>query len=112
MKRNSGFTLLEVIISASILMTVVATMFPLLHIMTTEKMVLSDRRTIVDRLHDEIQPFLLVSKEAPYESIKNINKRTVTFTFSLDQKYIKGCVVWENVKKKKEKHCLYGAPER
>ncbi|MEC2158425.1 prepilin-type N-terminal cleavage/methylation domain-containing protein [Virgibacillus halodenitrificans] len=111
MKKNNGFTLVEVIISASILMTVVTTIFPLLHIITTEKIILSDRRTIVDRLHDEMQPFLLVSKKTPYESVKNINQKLVTFTFVLERNYIKGCVVWENAKKKKESHCLYGLPK-
>lgn len=114
MKSNKGFTLIEVLIASSIIVMMVTTLVPIASLLLHEREVLSDRRIITSRLHDELQPFIWKEHKAPPPSLytKSIRSTRVKFHFSYEKEFIKGCVEWENVKKRKEKLCLYGLPEK
>jgi len=114
LKSNKGFTLIEVLIASSIIIMMVTTFVPITSLLLHEREVLSDRRIITSRLHDELQPVLWKEHKAAPPSIytKSIRSTRAKFHFSYEQEFIKGCVEWQNVKKKKEKLCLYGLPEK
>ncbi|WP_165769131.1 type II secretion system protein [Virgibacillus profundi] len=113
MLKNNGFTLIEVLVATSILMVAVSVIVPIIVLLNEEQQILSDRRVLAYRLHDELQPYIweenLSSPSLFHETIQNKN---ATFHFTKENDYIKGCVTWENVKKKDESFCLYGLPQK
>ncbi|WP_165767881.1 type II secretion system protein [Virgibacillus indicus] len=113
MQNNKGFTLIEVLIALSVLLSAVSVIIPTITLLHQEKHVLSDRRAIAFHLHDEMQPFLWEGTNSSsalfYEKIQN---KQVTFQFLTENEYIKGCASWKNVKEIKETYCLYGLPQR
>lgn len=109
LKKPNGFTLIETIIAVSILMSVIMTIAPIISTILTEQSILSDRRALAYALHDELQLYLWTdSKELPDTYRQNIHSKEVTFQFTKEDNYVKGCVNWENVKQKNESLCLYG----
>jgi len=110
--KSNGFTIIEVIVASTILMTVITTMVPIISILEKEQNILSERRVITHQLHDELQPYLWGDNlSSNTEFTKVINKQTVTFHFLKENDYLKGCVRWENGRKRNETVCLYGLPE-
>ncbi|WP_029271023.1 prepilin-type N-terminal cleavage/methylation domain-containing protein [Virgibacillus alimentarius] len=113
MNNNKGFTLIEVLVASSIIFTIVSTTVPITSLLLKEREILSDRRIITSRLHDELQPFLWEKKKTlPSTFIKTISETPVKFHFSYKEKLIKGCAEWENVKERNEKICIYGLLEK
>ncbi|GAB3052016.1 prepilin-type N-terminal cleavage/methylation domain-containing protein [Virgibacillus ainsalahensis] len=111
--KTNGFTLIEVLIASTLLITVVTTVFPIITLLTNEKDNLSDRRILTSKVHDELQDYLWdKEKSTPDQFTEIIRMKEVTFTFTKEKEYIKGCARWENVKKTKETICLYGISEK
>ncbi|MGJ9456959.1 type II secretion system protein [Oceanobacillus sp. CF4.6] len=109
MQKNSGFTLIEVLIAASILFTTVSTFMPLILIVDAEQKVLSDRRNLASILHDELQHVIWDTPgELPLKFTETLNSIQVRFEFNMEQEFIKGCVAWNNAKQREERLCLYG----
>ncbi|RDW21932.1 type II secretion system protein [Oceanobacillus chungangensis] len=107
--KNNGFTMIEVIVASVILFSVITTIIPIVSTVEKEQKVLSDRRIMIHTLHDELQSFIVGNPlRKPTEHIKEINRRQAVFRFSTESDYIKGCVNWENVRKRKETICLFG----
>lgn len=103
-----GFYLLEVLVASSIIFMLIATTIPIATLLERERIVLSERRIFSARLHDELQPFLWHDIELPIRYSDVIHVVDVTFNFTREGEYIKGCVHWENARKKSETICLYG----
>lgn len=94
-------------------MMIVTTFVPIFSLLTNERIILSDRRAIVNQLHDELQPHLWNnSPTAPTVLKKTVRVTPVTFDFTMENELIKGCANWKNVKKIKETICLYGYPQK
>lgn len=113
LSKSDGFSLTEVLIASGILMVVITTLVPIITLLNTEKSILSDRRIIVNQLHDQLQPFLWDdSVNPPSFFTETIQYKLVTYNFTMRNEFIKGCVSWENAKKIKESICLYGIPQK
>jgi len=108
LSNNNGFTLLEVLIAMSIIFMLMTTIIPITSLLERERTVLSERRMFSSKLHDELQPFLWNDLQLPSSHSDVINLINVTFSFTYEGQYIKGCVNWENARKKSETICLYG----
>jgi len=106
--NSRGFTLLEVLIASSIILMLISIIVPITSLLEQERTVLKERRAFSARLHDELQPFLWNDLELPisYSSVNNLVD--ITFRFTHESEYIKGCVSWENAREKNETICLYG----
>ena len=111
LSNNKGFTLIEVLIAFSIIVLLVTTFLPIGLLIKKESIVLSERRKVSSMLHDELQHYLF--EDAIESSVsyfkKNIN-RQVEFRFIREAELIKGCAIWESIKEKEERFCLYGYP--
>ena len=111
--KSNGFTLIEVMIASSILMLVVTTFVPIFSLLNKERSILHDRRGVTSHLHDELQHVLWEgSKNIPSQFTADIQNKEITFYFSKESEFIKGCASWKNVKKTDETICLYGYPSR
>jgi len=113
LKKNDGFTLIEVLIAATLLLTVVTTIVPIISLVQSERQVLSERRTLSLKVHDELQQFLwLEDITLPAGYTNTIHGREVQLTFKEENDYVKGCAKWQNAKKRNESFCLYGIPKQ
>lgn len=109
LKNNKGMTLIEVLIASSIIIMLISTIIPISTLLLKERNVLNERQIFIAYLHDELQTVLFEEEGVlPQKSQKEVKQRMVTLSFVRDDQLIKGCIQWENVKKIKEKHCLYG----
>lgn len=107
--KNKGFTLIEVLVAFSLIMLLITTFIPISTLLQQHTVILSDRRLISSKLHDELIVILAdQEKNYPQSFVKHVSGRHVTFVFSAEKELIKGCGEWENVKNIKEKICLYG----
>src|SRR5690625_4694086 len=64
--NNKGFSLVEVIVASSMIMMIIMTILPIGSLLERERAVLSERRTINLKLHDELQPFLWDDQQLPF----------------------------------------------
>lgn len=106
--NNRGFTLVEVIVASSMLVMIMMTILPISSLIEREKAVLSERRILSSKLHDELQPFLWNDQPLPARYSSKFNLIDVYFRFTFDGDYVKGCASWENARGKSETICLYG----
>ena len=112
LNRRNGFTLIEVIAAATILMNVIAVAAPITATLIKEKTVLSERRLYTNVLHDELQVYLWEkSSQIPDSFSKRIRDKKTTFQFEMEYDYVKGCIHWKNAKQVEDAICLYGLPE-
>ena len=112
LKAHNGFTLIEVIAAAAILMNVIAVAAPITSTLVKEKSILSERRFYINVLHDELQIYLWEKpSQIPNTFTKRIQGKETVFQFEMENRYVKGCIHWENAKQKEETICLYGLPE-
>lgn len=110
LSKNRGFTLIEVLVAFSLVMLLVTTFIPISSIIQQHTTILSDRRIISSKLHDELLKQLWEEKSLMSESFtENVNKKKVEFYFTIENELIKGCATWDNAKNKNEKFCLYGS---
>lgn len=112
MLNYNGFTLIEVIISASIIFLLILVIIPLTSLLHQERKVLSDRRTASYQLHDELQTYLWTSAELPQSYSLTVHFVDYNFHFTNEEDLLKGCVTWENVRQTEETLCLYGIPNK
>lgn len=106
---KKGFVLIEALVTITIILTTVSIIIPSSIIVKKERQVLIDQQRIVTKLHDLIQPYIWDSKLLDKDSFSiKVKDRLVTIDISSEQKLIKGCAQWENVKQKTETFCLYG----
>lgn len=90
-------------------MMAVTSIIPMTSILSYERQVLHDRRILLSKLHDHMQPFLWIDDVSPPQSHEEqFQTMRVHYDFSKSDDLIKGCVRWTNVKQKEENHCLYG----
>lgn|SRR5690625_1804958 len=108
----NGFTLVEVLISSSIIFLFITIIFPLITLLYQEQKVLSDRRMITDQLHDELQQYIWLDSNLPQTYFKTIHSTKIHFHFTTEEEFIKGCVTWENVRQTEETFCLYGLSKK
>lgn len=111
MKKNNGFSFIEVLVAFSIVMMLVLTILPMISLIRQEEAILSDRRYISNRLHDDLQSVIWNTDPVPSTYSEIIRSNDVRFTFTKEQQFIKGCGYWKNIKKRAEKVCLYGVKE-
>ncbi|WP_373892810.1 type II secretion system protein [Virgibacillus natechei] len=113
MKKNNGFTMVEVVVASSVLMMVITTVVPIISLITEHQSLLSDRRTFSYHLHDELQVYLYQQDTVlPNSYSGTIHNKTVTFEFQNENELVKGCAEWQNVKNNDEIICLYGYREK
>ncbi|MFD1038475.1 hypothetical protein ACFQ3N_08705 [Virgibacillus byunsanensis] len=109
MLNNNGFSLIESLVANSIMMMIILTIVPIISLLNSESVALSNQREFVLFLHDELQPYIHNSNESlPSSYTVKLNSSLVTFSFSSENEFIKGCAEWNNVKNQTKKHCIYG----
>lgn len=106
--NNKGFTILEAIVASSIILMLITTILPISSLLERERAVLSERRELGSILHDRLQPVLWNDLDLPFGYAETIHAVDVTFHFTYDGEYVKGCGTWENARGKSETICLYG----
>lgn len=108
--NNKGFTLIEVLVSFSLIMLLATTFLPISSIIQQHTTILSDKRIVSSKLHDELLDQLWGKQNLSSQSYtKIVNKKLVSFDFIIENELTKGCAIWENAKNKNEKFCLYGS---
>lgn len=107
--NNKGFTFIETLIAFSITIIAITTIIPIASLLTYEREVLHDRRMITSTFHDHMQTFILDKHQTlPQTFLETIHHHKVIYKYTEENKWIKGCVLWENVQKRQEELCLYG----
>src|SRR5690625_962534 len=104
--KSNGFTLIEVLIAASILFIVTSIVMPASLLLHQERLIMRDQRMISAMLHDEIQMFIDTdepNKQFKYE--KQAHNKTLQFEFRIKDNFINACVMWTNVKEDEETLC-------
>ncbi|GAB3791359.1 hypothetical protein [Virgibacillus kimchii] len=113
MKKSNGFSFIEILIAASLLMTFVSIIVPIISLVQTEREVLSERRNFTLKLHDELQSFLWMDDTAlPSNFAETLQQKEIEFSFKSENGFVKGCAEWQNAKKENESFCLYGYPKK
>lgn len=75
----------------------------------TEREILHQKRIFINKLHEELQPYLWNNRLiTPEYYTKEMNAVTLKFQFYSENELLKGCVEWKNVKSQAEQICLYG----
>lgn len=108
LKNNKGFIWIETLISLSIVILLATTIIPIYMTVQQEKRVLHDRTVISFYLYNELNRVLFEENNDEWTETVNIANRTVELTFEEEMEYVKGCVSWQNVKRRMENLCLYG----
>lgn len=109
LQEKNGFSLIEVMISASILLGAVALFIPIISQVQMEQHILSERRLIANQLHSEIQYYIRTEEKLlPSGFYKQSSHTEIYFYFMKEDNFIKGCAQWQNAKKREENLCLYG----
>ncbi|WP_167751332.1 type II secretion system protein [Lentibacillus salicampi] len=113
MKNSKGFTMIEALVAASVLMMVISTLVPLTSLLLNERENLQQKREMANELHNELQPFLRENKRPlPQRLQKTVDGDEAEFRFTAENNLLKGCVSWENVNDRANQFCLYGYPEK
>lgn len=113
LKNNTGFTLIETLIAFSIVLIAIATILPITSLLTYEREILHERRLLISKLHDHMQPFIWDDNQLTNQTYEEqVNTTRVVYRVSQEDDLIKGCVSWINVKEREEKHCLYGSQRK
>lgn len=111
LKKYNGFIWIETLVSLNIVLVVMTLIVPIYTSIEKEKQVLHEQSLISLGLFNEFQTVLherQIDKSTMYQ--EKINDRQVTYQFTSEGVFLKGCVNWENAKQKQEKRCLYGIP--
>jgi len=108
--KNKGFTLVEVIIAASILFSFVSLITPILSHIFKEQLLLRNQLENIHLLHDELLLVIREEVDFPLTFSKSKNGNDLHFTFTKENSFIKGCVSWD-VFEDEEVLCLYGIYE-
>ncbi|WP_197431775.1 type II secretion system protein [Lentibacillus sp. JNUCC-1] len=109
MKQYNGFTFTETLVAFSIVLMLVTTALPVVSLLKRERSNLDIRLAVGNLLHDELQQHIFIPQEAdftPYN--RNMQNKSITFSFKPTNQYIEGCATWINERQKEEKVCLYG----
>ncbi|WP_190279504.1 type II secretion system protein [Ornithinibacillus gellani] len=109
MRKANGFTLIEVLFATGIICILATTFIPILSLVAQERVVLSDRRFIVNQLQDDLQIYMWENDTYPSIYEKNVRQRVVNYIFQMEHALVKGCANWINVKQREEVFCLYAA---
>ncbi|MFC4558802.1 prepilin-type N-terminal cleavage/methylation domain-containing protein [Virgibacillus kekensis] len=109
MKSNKGFSLIESLVAVSMLCMMIVTLIPLTSLIMTERDILHEKRLYSNILHDKFQDYIWNTGEPlPSRVEEEIAGKKLVFTFTIENKLLKGCVVWTNAKKMSEETCFYG----
>lgn len=112
MRNNKGFSLIESLVAASLLMMIITTLIPAANLLLNERESLQQKRHMINELHRELQPFLWEAEyDLPHHFSKTVNGTKVDFRFTNEDHLLKGCVTWNNATNRTDRFCLYGYPE-
>jgi hypothetical protein len=103
--------MIEVLIASGIFFQTFLILIPIHSNIQASQEILHEKRWAAAKLHEELQ-FYLRDEAAPLpHSFESAEQHTrYTFQFS-KEKYVKGCVEWNNAKQQTETICLYGMAE-
>lgn len=111
-KINNGFTLVEIMITSTLLLFIVASILPIYTKVKLERKLLTDRREITFMLHDELQRTLYGSDVTLPKKVTFDRPLYVEIDLVKTTQHVKGCAKWTNEKDVQEEVCLYGMEER
>lgn len=106
--NSNGFIWVETLVSLNIVLIVMTIILPIYTTIQKEKLIIKERSLTTLQLFNELQFALHDAAEMERSFTKQIDKRQVSFHFSIEDEYVKGCATWKNAKEKNEKLCLYG----
>lgn len=107
--NRNGFIWIETLVSLHVILVIMTTVIPIYTTVQKDKQILHDRSVYSLELFNELQ-IILHGEDKLVEKVfkKRLAGREVTFEFSTEGDYRKGCATWKNAKGKMEKRCLYG----
>src|SRR5690625_3779784 len=112
-KNCKGFILLDTVVAINIIILFTLVIIPVYIIMKQEKQSLHERMIISLYLFNQMQTVIRDEiTDITNDEEKMIGNKTVNFTYTLDEQFIKGCAIWDNYRKRRETFCLYGLSER
>ncbi|SFA71187.1 hypothetical protein SAMN04488072_101174 [Lentibacillus halodurans] len=113
MRNSKGFSLIESLVAASLLMMIITTLIPATNLLLNERESLKQKRIMTNELHSELQPFIWEEENnLPQRWFKMVNGSEAEFRFTSEDNLLKGCVIWNNAKNKTDQFCLYGNPDK
>lgn len=108
LKNNSGFSLVEVVVSASIIFMLITIALPIITIVQRESKELTNHRTIAETLHDELYQYIQKQTYKKTSYVKNVEHKAVQLSFEVQISNVKGCASWEHERDGNKSICLYG----
>ncbi|WP_010530981.1 type II secretion system protein [Lentibacillus jeotgali] len=113
MTNSNGFSMIEALVAASLLMVIITTLIPLASLLLNERESLQQKQNISSELHHQLQPFLREEQPSlPHHLFKTVDGTKAEFQFTNEGKLLKGCARWKNANERKGQFCLYGYPEK
>ncbi|GGK03240.1 hypothetical protein GCM10007063_26810 [Lentibacillus kapialis] len=113
MKNSNGFSLIESLVAASLLMMVITTVIPLTSLLLHERETLQQKQNISGELHHQLQTFLREEQtNLPHRLLKTIDGTEAEFRFIAESNLVKGCATWKNANERESQFCLYGYQQR
>lgn len=111
LKKNNGFSIIEMLFAMSIVMMLVATVLPIYKIIQVEQHILRNRLSIQTTLHDLLTE-KLINMTVLDEQTLSLENHAVNIQFSIENGITEGCAQWVNEKSQTENVCLYGMEEQ
>lgn len=106
LKNYNGFSLLEVLVSFSLLLLIITFIVPMLMKVHEERAMIDYKRKALLVLHNEIEAYLYGNSEFPRQG-EMINSGTYVMSIELVGELERICIQWETPAKKKGKTCHY-----
>jgi len=113
LSNSKGFSMIEALVAASLLMMIITTLIPLTNLLLKEREALQQKRAIINELHHDMQPFLWDKQlDLPHRLLKTVYGSEAKFRFTAEGNLLKGCATWDNANDRPNRFCLYGYTEK
>jgi len=111
--NSNGFSMIEALVAASLLMMIITNLIPLTSLILNERESLQQKQNISSELHNQLQDFLWEEQTSlPHRLLKTVDGTEAEFRFTTKGNLLKGCATWKNANERNGQFCLYGHPEK
>src|SRR5699024_11013740 len=103
--KQSGFYMVETLISVQLFFATIFTILPLQHQILLEMKVLKEKDKVVYFLGEKIKETLVITSVEQVYIYENVIHQPITITFKSTDALLKGCATWISAKQKNEQVC-------